>query len=86
MPHPHLTPGGVWQCLKTFFVFATGREVYWHLINRGQVCCKHPVMHRTDPTAKNYLAQKSIMLRLRSLELEEVREPRENKSIASPIS
>lgn len=76
-PQPH--PGGYLAMSEDiFFVLATGREGYWHLINRDQGCCKHPTTHRADPTAKNYLAPMSIMLKLRNLELE-VRECRENK-------
>lgn len=29
----------------------------WHLMGRGQRCCKHPRVYRTAPTAKSYSIQ-----------------------------
>ena len=31
-------------------------ERYWNLVGRGQAAAKHPIVHRTAPSVKNYLA------------------------------
>lgn len=35
-----LPPENIWQDLENFGLFQLGGEVLWHLVGRGQDCCK----------------------------------------------
>jgi len=49
------TPGDIWQCLETFLIVTDGRQ-WWE---EARDAVKYPMIHRTAPTAKNYLAPNS---------------------------
>lgn len=33
---------------------------YWHLVRKARDTTKHPIMHRTGPTAKNYVSVQNV--------------------------
>lgn len=54
---------------KRFWLLQMGggeRGCYWHLCVEARDAAKYPVMHKTAPTARNYLAPMSVVPRLRN--------------------
>lgn len=60
-----------WTYLETFLVVICGVAVcWWHLEVEARDAATHPTMHRTVPTTKNALAQRSVVLKLINPDLE----------------
>lgn len=64
-PEVILYPRWIFNNIYRHFWVPQWGVCYWHLVGAGQGAGKRPIMHSQSPTAKNYLAWMSVVLKLR---------------------